>query len=326
MSWETRKGANRRFFYRTRRKNGRAFREYVGPGTDPLVQIIARDDALGRAEAKAATTEVRSEQLRYVALKTLLNSCEERLSELQNVNLLVCGYRRRKGRLEPVKYRDRKQTKLRKGRPTREQFEQCVRRANRGDRDAADRLWQVLHDYPEIWSEVGDLTRHTEQTLIELIGAGNPTLCGSVRLKADDLRQTLLTEATDAALEALLIDHIVISWLQTEFTRMAVLQPQQFRKDSYFWRQHYAAAGDGFLKAIRELATIRDLLGGDSGSVRGVLDGVVDTANDAVDRRDDRDTKSTEPTDKSDHRPLEEGMLSDADSCVSGNEESPRWL
>jgi hypothetical protein len=80
-------------------------------------------------------------------------------------------------------------------------------------------------------------------------------------LRAEALRKSLLAEATDTTLERLLIDHIVVSWLDAEFTRVATIQPQKYKQDARFWTQRQERADARYLAAIRELATLRGLLG-----------------------------------------------------------------
>jgi hypothetical protein len=144
---------------------------------------------------------------------------------------------------------------------TRELVEHLAKRANGGDQQAADRLRQILRANPDVWHEVGDLAKHAERCLIDLIARGNVVLEESVRLQADRLRKSLLAEATSTTLERLLIEHIVVSWLEVEFTRVAALQPQRFRQDARFWAQCHERADGRYKSAIRELATLRGLLG-----------------------------------------------------------------
>jgi hypothetical protein len=144
---------------------------------------------------------------------------------------------------------------------TRELVDHLARRANYGDGQAADRLRQIIRANPDIWQNVGDLAMHAERCLIEMIARGNVVLEESVRLQVDKLRKSLLAEATSATLERLLIEHVVVSWLEVEFTRVAALQPQQFQQDNRFWSQRHERADARYMSAIRELATVRGLLG-----------------------------------------------------------------
>ena len=88
----------------------------------------------------------------------------------------------------------------------------------------------------------------------------NLVLSESLRVKVDDLRNSLRGEADDDA-DRLLVDHIVVAWLEMQYTRMAAIQPQQHIRDARFWDDRYERANARYLAAIRELITVRELLG-----------------------------------------------------------------
>jgi len=262
MSWEQRKGTKRRYYLQSARVEGRVTKAYVGPAADPIVQVIAKRDALDRAAASAAVEQVRSEQARYRELERLLEVLAGQVQELQEVNLLACGYRWRKGGLQIVKYRDSRSPQsdedVREEPLTREQFEHLARRANRGDPQAAHRLQRVIQENPHVWRSIGDLSKDAERCLINLMADGNQVLSESVRLRAEELRISLLGEVIDATLERMLVDHIVICWLDVEYTRMATVQPQQFKQDARFWAKKHDRANKRYLAAIKELGTLRE--------------------------------------------------------------------
>jgi len=262
MTWERRSGTIGRYYFHSVKVDGKVIKKYIGRTGDPIAEVIAKGDSLNRAEATAAVAEVRSEQAQYRDLERLLIAIFAGVREVHDVTLVACGYRRRKGRLQAVKYRDSKSDRSdQSDEPlTREVFEHLSRRANRGDRDAADRLRQILRDHPEITRELGNVSKHVEQSLIGLIAGDNFVLNESVRLQAQELRSSLLDEATDATLEKLLIDQVVISWLDAEYTRLAAVQSQQFKQDAKFWEQRCERASDRYLTAVKELATLREIL------------------------------------------------------------------
>jgi hypothetical protein len=187
------------------------------------------------------------------------------MQRVQEINLLVSGYRRRNGRLQDVKFRNSKVPRNDRDHAdeplTRELFEHLAHRANRGDRQAADRLRRILRDHPEIWQQIGDLAQHVERYLIDLVAGVNVALAESVRQTTQQMRASLLDEATDTTLEALLIEHVVVCWLELYFARTAANQPQQHKGDARFWQQRQERAHKRYVSAIRELATIRELLG-----------------------------------------------------------------
>lgn len=265
MTWERRAGTTKRYYLRSRKVAGVVVKTYVGRASDPVVGLLARGDSLSRAEASAAVAEVRFEQAAHGDLEPVLEDLANRVQEAHRVALLACGYRRTRGKLQAVKYRNttipRSDVASGTEPVTRELVDHLARRANYGDGQAADRLRQIIRANPEVWQDVGDLAKHAERCLIELIARGNVVLEESVRLQVDKLRKSLLAEATSTILERLLIEHVVVSWLEVEFTRIAALQPQQFKQDARVWAQAHERADARFKSAIRELATVRGLLG-----------------------------------------------------------------
>ncbi len=235
MTWERPKNSARRYYTRTFSRDGKTVREYLGAESDPIVRVLADGDELHSAESTEAVSEVRSEQASYRELEPALEDLVEALKGVQETNCLAYGFRRRKGKLQAVKFRNSKpkvNDNTNDGEPiSRELFDHLAHKANRGNCEAAQRLRDLLQSHPEIWQEVGDLTRHVEEALIDLIASDNVLLEESVRKEAYQLRQSLLAESRDPTLELLLIRHIVVCWLDCEFTRMASLQPQQYKQD-----------------------------------------------------------------------------------------------
>lgn len=264
MNLEGRSATKGRYIYTSRRVAGRVVKEYVGRAADPIVQVLAQADELGRAKANAAVAEVRAEQARYEELAPTLHCVEEVVRERMDLTLAACGFRRRKGKLQSVKYGEAKKVQYNYDdcEVTREFVDHLANRANRGDRLAAGKLRQILHHNPEIMEEIGNLGTHAERSLINLITEGNMVLSESVRHEAEKLRKSLRSEAVDGTLERFLIDHIVLCWLELYFVRTAAMQPQQHMKDARYWDQRQDKVDARFRTALKELATLRELLGG----------------------------------------------------------------
>lgn len=271
MSWENRIQSKSKYYYQSTRVGGRVVKKYIGRACDPVVQVIAKGDQLGRAERSAAVDEVRSEQSEFKRLQPLLATLVKRFREGVDVCLLAEGFRRQNGEWQTMKTTDdtgaHSPDETTDNPPTRELFQHLVKLANRGDRDAADRLRRIIRSHRSVWDAVGDLTKHAEQSLIGLISGDNLVLGESLRMKIDDLRNSLRGEADDEA-GRLLVDQIVVAWLEMQHTRMAAIQPQQHRRDARFWDDRYERANARFLAAIRELVTVRELLGDKAGVVQ----------------------------------------------------------
>jgi hypothetical protein len=237
-----------------------------------MVQVIAQADALTEEESAAAVDQVRSEQERFGELEVIaLRPLTKQVCEAVEIHFLMLGYRRTNGGWSPMKHNDPDPTESRHDPGnevlTRELFEHLVRQAERGDRQAAEQLRQVLKDHPEIWGTIGDLSRHVERSLIDLFAGGNFVFSESLRHKAEDVRRSLIAEGADEPLEKLLVDHVVACWLELHLLRMAAIQPQQNKGDARFWEQRQERANKRYTSAIRDLASVREMLGGVAGSV-----------------------------------------------------------
>jgi hypothetical protein len=96
-----------------------------------------------------------------------------------------------------------------------EQFEDVVTRANTGDLTALKELREILDHRPEIWREIGDMSRHAELSLLRLIAQNNTLLLESVERSLKDLRKSI-SPADPTPLEKMLVQRVVLAWLQMQ--------------------------------------------------------------------------------------------------------------
>ncbi len=264
MSWENRSRSKRKYYYRSKRTGSKVTKQYLGKSDDPVVQVIAKADHLGQVERAASVKEVRLEQLAYKQLQPLLSTLAKRLQEGVRVCLSARGFWRKMGEwkaMETTKMSgERRANDSANDRPTREVFEHLVAQASRGDRDAADQVRRIIRDHRDIWDAVGDLNKHAETSLINMISGNNLVLRESLRAKVDDLRSSLRGNSREEA-DRLLADHVVTTWLEIQYTRMAAIQPQQNVRDARFWSDRHDRAHTRYLAAVKELIAVRELLG-----------------------------------------------------------------
>src|SRR5947209_5575612 len=86
-------------------------------------------------------------------------------------------------------------------------------RGNAGDASVLPELKKALLDNPELAAHLGDLVRHAEECLLSLVAGANLTAREAIRLQVAELRAKLTT-TTSSPLEQVLIDRIVISWIE----------------------------------------------------------------------------------------------------------------
>ncbi len=136
---------------------------------------------------------------------------------------------------------------------------ELVERANGGDRASLKTLRKVLDQHPEIWREAGNLASHVEATWIRLAADGNALAAESIRREADRLRLELLG-ASATAIERLLVDQIVICWIQLKLAELAAGSARK----SHLVRERFhdlrlQKAQRRYLTALKTLAQIRRL-------------------------------------------------------------------
>ena len=92
-------------------------------------------------------------------------------------------------------------------------LQSLVKRADSGDAQATAELCSFLDENPTVWEEMGDLARHAERAQIAVAAGDNTMLAESIRRNAARLRQEVTRLPTEP-LEGLLVDRVVISWIQ----------------------------------------------------------------------------------------------------------------
>ena len=262
MAWEKRARAKPTYYYRSVKTDGRVKKQYIGKSSDPVVQLLAKGDALAKASAKAGTAALRTEQERSQELESWLMILARESRQIHNLYLAAYEPPRRPAReTQPMK-----RVRLRPlppvdnsipESPTREYLQHLAQQANRGSEPAKERLRAALRANTAISRSVGDLAGHVEQTLVNLIAEKDLLLKESLLVQINGLRDSLRTGNPSGPLEGLLIDQIVCTYLELQFTRMASLQRQQHIRDSQFWDRRHERANERYTAAIRDLASIR---------------------------------------------------------------------
>ncbi len=269
MSTEANQKSKGRYLYRSARIGDRVVRQYLGRASDPVVDLLSRLDRLTRAEQTADIAEVHSEQVAFKRLEPSLNTLTRQTREAIRIWMAGRRYQQFQGGWKPMETANQNPARASALReeelPTRELIEHLVNLANRGDREAADRLRRLIRTHRSLWEPVGDLSRLVERTLVDMISKGNLVLRESLMMKLDDMRESLRSEGGDEA-DQLLVDHMIVTWLESHQTRMASLLPQQNLRDGKFWDERNARANARYLAAIRELIAVREMRGDATGA------------------------------------------------------------
>ena len=131
--------------------------------------------------------------------------------------------------------------------PIVSQLRELLKQASTGDQAASASARSLLAESPELWCDLGDISRHAVTTWIAVVAGSDELLKDATRHKIDDLVQSLQHDASDP-LEALLVQRVAATWLQlqhadllaakaTETTQAHLLKRQQVAQ-----KQHLAAA------------------------------------------------------------------------------------
>ncbi len=264
MSLEKRRDSNNKYLYRSVRVGGKVTKQYIGREHDPVVRIIEKKTRLDRAERDASIQEVHDEQGVFQQYLADLKSFRRQFRQMLNACMVSEGFDFRQGEWLPMF--QNQQASQDSGTPdeyelpTKELFRHLIREAKRGDQHAAEKLKYVVRNRKEVWEPYADINCHIEVSLISMIAGKNVALSESLRLKVDDLKNSIRGK-TENAVDVLLVDQIAICWLEVRYTQMAALQPQYLGRDEQYWGDKFKRANSRYLAAIRELVDIREILG-----------------------------------------------------------------
>ena len=99
--------------------------------------------------------------------------------------------------------------------PTVSQLRELLERASAGDQAASESARSLLAESPELWCDLGDISRHAVTTWIAVVAGSDELLKDATRHKMDDLIQSLQQDASNP-LEALLVQRVAATWLQLQ--------------------------------------------------------------------------------------------------------------
>ena len=141
--------------------------------------------------------------------------------------------------------------------PTREEFDELVERAEAGDVDALRQLRATLHRHPKIWQQMGDLGKHVKVLLVDLISGKSILVRESLLLQLNDMEKSLSREPA-TPLEQLLVERVLVSWLDVNFQQISFNEPRDRKTDLTFWEQRLEKAQRRHFAAIEALERVRN--------------------------------------------------------------------
>lgn len=135
-----------------------------------------------------------------------------------------------------------------------------LKQAEQGDQSVVPEMKQLLDAHPEIWEHYGDLALHARESWRHLASASNPYMYEALGRKLDAMKAKI-AGSSPTPLEELLVERIVICWLQVSYadTLAAQTNPTVPIHQSTLQKRQ-TSAQHRYLRAIQSLATVRKLL------------------------------------------------------------------
>jgi hypothetical protein len=138
-----------------------------------------------------------------------------------------------------------------------------VKLAQEGDTSVAAELRDLLDSQPVIWRHVGDLSRHAELNMLDLICGKHLLMKEATQRRLDELKAELADGPPDP-LERLLIERISVCWLQVHHADLDVatsrLKDGGATSVSLYAQRRLDSAQRRYLHAVKQLALVRKLL------------------------------------------------------------------
>jgi hypothetical protein len=145
----------------------------------------------------------------------------------------------------------------------RRRLEKLLDKAQDGDKKALDEIRPLL-DKADLWKVIGDLGRRVQQAWLEALTGKGKFAREAFERRAETLRSDLL-ESGDSPLERLLVDRVVLTWLQVCYADNVTARVLS-NADGYSYRSAEFSqecqdrASARHLKAVKALASVRRLL------------------------------------------------------------------
>jgi hypothetical protein len=262
MGWEKR---GRYLYYLVRRKvAGRVQTTFMGRG--PEAEVAASLDLLRRQQREEDRRRRRAEQAQWEDADDALARVIAATRLLVRATLRGAGYhqhqrgawRRRRGRREET-MSTHQSTMEQLTAEEQERLYALLEKAQKGDSSVVEELKVVLDRHPSIWQRCGDLAGQALAAWMNLAAGENLLAKESLQRKVEAMRSELGGPAP-SPLEKLLVERIVISWLQVGQADLAVAQARINNLDVHrLLLQRQGCAQRRLLQAIKELATLRKL-------------------------------------------------------------------
>jgi hypothetical protein len=129
-------------------------------------------------------------------------------------------------------------------------LDDIVKAANGGNQEALERLREILDENPAIWQRVGDLGRHVENLLLDMVAGGNTMLRESLERKIEDMKRDLVGDRPNV-LEDMVAHRIIVCWLELEYADACHPEPSGSTAQGRFQLQRKKSAQRRLQQALK---------------------------------------------------------------------------
>lgn len=144
--------------------------------------------------------------------------------------------------------------------PDGQQIKTLSVQADQGDETARQRLGEAMADTSAIWQQAGDLAHMAEEEWLRLITGANAPFAESLHQQMTAMRKEL-RGPDPAPVEKLLVDRIVVCWLQAQYADLSYAQSTDVSlTQARFLLKRQETSHNRYLASLRALALIRNLL------------------------------------------------------------------
>lgn len=143
--------------------------------------------------------------------------------------------------------------------PTQAEVKALLQQAEQGDRTVLPALRAYMDLAPGLWAQRGDLALVMQQMLIGLVASKSLVVQETIARKCTALTQEL-AGPTPSPLERLLVERVVLCWLQLHYAEGLRLQTKEVTsQQEEFHQRRISKMHTRYLSAIRTLAQVRRL-------------------------------------------------------------------
>ncbi|QGJ68706.1 Hypothetical protein PBC10988_3670 [Planctomycetales bacterium 10988] len=223
MSWDTKRNG-KSYYYRNKRVDGRPVKEYLGSGKK--AKAAAQEDCERRLQ-RVRDREYWDQQLSsFEEADQLLQQLSEGITLVFRAVLIREGFYLHKGH-EWRKRRKKKMSEENKPSPeeeVREAFRRTVEKANAGNERALRVMKKYLDLHPELWKNLGDLSKVAEEAWLNLCAQEDVLSKEVLRRQLAALKEEIL-DGSESILEKLLTETVVSTWMELQYLRCVDADP-----------------------------------------------------------------------------------------------------